>query len=243
MTDRLMPARWEPDIHARLAALLDADHGPEPVATFDWDNTCVTGDIGEAVLEDLDAADLGDRVAEYERQCATVGKRVAYAWCAYQVAGRSAAEAAELAQRAIATRLADGRMRIRPEIQSLMRSLEARGIAVWIVSASEERLVRAFAPMYGIDPERVIGMRLAEERGVLQPRLDGPNTYRQGKVDAIDLRIGRRPVLAAGDAETDIEMLDAARHGLFLARSENPVDPMRQTAAARGWWIQPAWTW
>lgn len=243
MTAPLAPDRWDPDVHARLAALLDADHGPDAVATFDWDNTCVTGDIGEAVLEDLDAADGGDRMAEYERQCASLGKHAAYPWCAYQVAGRSAADTAALAERAIAARLKDGRIRLRPEIQALMTALEARGIAVWVVSASEERLVRAFAPVYGIDPSRVIGMRLAEKGGVLQPYLDGPSTYRQGKVDAIDVRIGRRPVFSAGDAETDIEMLDAARHALFLARSADPGDPMRQTAAARGWWVQPAWTW
>jgi HAD superfamily phosphoserine phosphatase-like hydrolase len=234
----LETARWDSVIHGHLARLLADDHGAKPLATFDWDNTCITGDIGEAVLEDLGA----DLVAEYDRRCA-IDKHDAYAWCAYQVAGRTAADAEALADRAIDARLANGRMRLRPEIIGLMRALERHGFEIWIVSASEERLVRAFAPRYGIARDRVIGMRLAEEGGVLQPRLDGPNTYRQGKVDAIDLRIGRRPVFAAGDAETDLEMLESAGHRLFLDKSRDPHDRMRQIATDRGWWLQPTWSW
>lgn len=238
----LAPGRWRPEVHAALVDVLDRTE-PGALATFDWDNTCMTGDIGEAVLQDLDAADEGGRMATYDRMCIEQGKHAAYAWCAYQVAHRSPEAVTSLAERAFATRLADGRMRIRHEIVDLIATMHQRGWEVWVVSASEERLVRALAPRYGIAPERVIGMRLATEDGLLRPALDGPNTFRQGKVDAIDQRIGRRPTFAAGDAETDLEMLTAARHRLFLDKRGGPDDPVRDAIERIGGLIQSAVTW
>jgi HAD superfamily phosphoserine phosphatase-like hydrolase len=236
------PRRWQPEVHDALASIVRTAP-PGALATFDWDNTCMTGDIGEAVLEDLDAADDGERLATYERMCVEQGKHAAYAWCAYQVAPRSPEAARQLADHAFSTRIADGRMRVRPEIVELISAMHAHGWEVWVVSASEERLVRALAPRYGIDPERVIGMRLADDGGVLQPRLDGPNTFRQGKVDAIDQRIGRRPRFAAGDAETDLEMLGAAQHRLFLDKRGDVDDPVRVAVERLGALVQPAASW
>ncbi len=234
----LSPGRWHPQVHEALAKVLD-EAPAGSLATFDWDNTCMTGDIGEAVLEDLG----GDRVATYERMCVEQGKHAAYAWCAYQVANRTPHDVTLLAERAFTTRLADGRMRIRHEIVELIATMHKRDWDVWIVSASEERLVRALAPRYGVPPERVIGMRLATERGLLQPLLDGPNTFRQGKVEAIDQRIGRRPLFAAGDAETDIEMLASASHRLFLDKHGEPEDLVRGQVEQLGALIQSAVTW
>lgn len=231
------PGRWTADVYAHLSRLL---LGPPGLACFDWDNTCISGDIGEAVLEQLDADDGGDRSATYDRMCQDVGKREAYAWCAFAVAGRTEEAATAYADRVLQERLKDGRIRRRPEVGDLIAQLHRKGWEVWVVSASEERLVRACAPLYGVPAARVIGMRLAVRDGALAPLLDGPNTYRQGKVDAIDLRIGRRPVFAAGDAETDVEMLSCARHALFLGRRH---DALWEQAPERGWWAQDAREW
>lgn len=238
----IQPRRWRPEVHESLSALL-ANTPSGALATFDWDNTCMTGDIGEAVLEDLDARDHGTRMATYERMCEEQGKHAAYAWCAYQLAHRRPEEVSELAARTFETRLADGRMRVRHEIVELIAAMHSRGWEVWVVSASEERLVRALAPHYGIAPERVIGMRLGTVEDLLHPTLDGPNTFRQGKVEAIDQRIGRRPHFSAGDAETDLEMLGAARHRLFLDRRDHPDDPTRRAVEELGALVQPVVGW
>ena len=238
----IAPGRWQADVYDALSAML-ASTPSGALATFDWDNTCMTGDIGEAVLEDLDAADQGGRLHAYEDMCVERGKHVAYAWCAFQIAQRSEPDVTRFAERTFKARLADGRMRVRPEIVDLIAAMHAAGWDVWVVSASEERLVKALAPHYGIAPERVIGMRLATANGLLQPHLDGPNTFRQGKVDAIDQRIGRRPTFAAGDAETDLEMLGSAKHRLFLDKRGQADDPTRVAVEAMGALVQSAVAW
>lgn len=244
----LAPGRWDPAIHQALEQMIvdhgqtSAKHDPSapPVATFDWDNTAIRGDIGEAILEVLDARDNGGRVAEYERLCETAGKPVGYPWAAYQIAGLTERGVRDLTLEVIDRYLADGRIRLRPEMRDLIAVLQAHGWDVWVVSASAEPLVRAFAQLYGIPSNRVIGMRLGtDSRGVYQPELVGPNTFRAGKVEAIDAFIGRRPVFATGDTETDIEMLDSARHRLLMDRGCG----ITRAAADRGrWWIQtPGW--
>lgn len=108
------------------------------------------------------------------------------------------------------------------EMAELHHACEAHGVTTFIVSASLETAVAAFATSdafaYSIPRERVIGMRLAmEPGGVLGTRMDPnwPVTYRAGKVEAIRKAIvqglpqhgGRGPILAGGDSDTDFEML------------------------------------
>jgi HAD superfamily phosphoserine phosphatase-like hydrolase len=237
--------RWEPTIHRRLTDMAArwGRHGDAfdplrpPIATFDWDNTSIRGDIGEAVLEHLDARDGGRRVATYEEKLRAFGKPVAYPWAACALAGTTAAELREIVVDVVDERVLDGRIALRPEMQDLYAELEIHGWEVWVVSASAEAIVAPFAAFYGVPPTRVIGMRLAaDERGRLLPDLAGPATYRQGKLEAIDRLIGRRPTFAAGDADTDLEMLHAAECRLVIDRG----DPALLEAAQAGdWWIQP----
>ena len=70
------------------------------------------------------------------------------------------------------------------------------------------------------------------------PLDDGP-----GKVAHLWDRTGSRPVLAAGNAEGDIEMLASARFGLVVAHDDDDreyayQDPrLLETAAARDWTV------
>src|SRR5262245_25569915 len=49
MTPNLALAGWYPDNHARLSHWLEHRAG-EAVAVFDWDNTCIFGDVGDVTL-------------------------------------------------------------------------------------------------------------------------------------------------------------------------------------------------
>ncbi len=241
----LAPGRWEPAIHAGLERMV-REHGRSggqwdphhrPLATFDWDNTAILGDIGEAVLDYLDERDQTQRSLEYERQCEEFGKPVGYPWAAYQIAGLREHEARALTLQVIDTWMARGKITFRPEIRDLIAVMQHQGWEVWVVSASAEPLVRTFGQFYGIGPDHTIGMRLKmDDSGRYLPALSGPNTYRQGKVQAIDEIIGRRPVFAAGDTDTDIDMLRSARYALLMDRGSAEV---RQAAEAGGWWVQP----
>jgi phosphoserine phosphatase len=101
----------------------------------------------------------------------------------------------------------------------LLRYLEANGFTVYIASGGDRDFIRPIAwPLYGIPPERVIGTTLGlsyqeDELGgtvLYKPHLDffddGPE-----KPVRIWSRIGRRPLLAGGNSNGDIPMLNYAR--------------------------------
>jgi hypothetical protein len=100
----------------------------------------------------------------------------------------------------------------------LLRYLEANGFANYIVSGGGRDFMRPTSEeLYGIPPERVVGSSAAlefHEKGdggdvVMQPHLDllddGPV-----KPTRIWSRIGKRPILAAGNSNGDIPMLQFA---------------------------------
>jgi phosphoglycolate phosphatase-like HAD superfamily hydrolase len=98
----------------------------------------------------------------------------------------------------------------------LLRYLEANDFKVYIASAGGMSFVRTVAEeIYGIPRERVIGSNITFEPqmtdagpvlyrkpGLVEPLDDGP-----GKPVNIELHIGRKPILAGGNADGDIEML------------------------------------
>lgn len=229
-------ARWSPAVRAGLVSMLqDPSLGPRPLAAFDWDNTCIRGDIGEGWMIHLDR-DGGDRMGTYERMCKEQGKPVGYAWCAFQIAGWTPADLQAEVSALIAAGLADGRFRVRPEMRDLIGAMRDSGWEVRVVSASAEPLVRAFAPHYGIPADDVIGMRVdIGPDGRYLPALAGPLTFRAGKVEAIEAFAGRRPTFAAGDTETDIELLESAKYRLLMDAGGSSARP---SADAGGWWVQ-----
>jgi phosphoserine phosphatase len=106
-------------------------------------------------------------------------------------------------------------MTYKPMIE-LIRYLEAHDFKVFIASAGGMSFVRTVAEeIYGIPRERVIGSNVSFEtrmtedgpalhrkRGLVEPMDDGP-----GKPVNIELHIGRKPILACGNADGDIHML------------------------------------
>ena len=100
----------------------------------------------------------------------------------------------------------------------LLRYLEANGFTNYIVSGGGRDFMRPISQeLYGIPPERVIGSSFSlayRESGdggdvLVQPHLDvlddGPV-----KPTRIWSRIGKRPILAAGNTNGDIQMLQFA---------------------------------
>ncbi|AGI24303.1 nonspecific acid phosphatase [Pseudomonas sp. ATCC 13867] len=125
----------------------------------------------------------------------------------------------------------------------LLDYLRANGFKTYIVSGGEVAFMRAFAQeVYGIPPEQVIGTTLGsrfEDRdGQLSiqrlPKLvhsdDGP-----GKPESIDSIIGRRPILAFGNSDGDLQMLQwtAAGQGKRLAALVHHTDGKREWAYDR----------
>ena len=130
------------------------------------------------------------------------------------------------------------------DLIALLHDLE---FSVFLCSDSSRDFNRVLAgPTYGLRRERVIGseVRIELRNGDLVrsatpvPLNDGP-----GKAVHIWDRTGQRPLLAAGNAVGDIEMLDAARFALLVHHDdpdrEYGYDDLPALAAARdsGWTV------
>lgn len=109
----------------------------------------------------------------------------------------------------------------------LLRYLEAHGFTNYIVSGGGRDFMRPITwPVYGIPPERVVGssVGLVYREGHLYTT-STPEFLDDGPVKPARLwdRIGRRPILAAGNSNGDIEMLEFT-HGLRLLVRHDDAD-------------------
>ncbi|RXZ49052.1 haloacid dehalogenase-like hydrolase [Agromyces fucosus] len=130
----------------------------------------------------------------------------------------------------------------------LMRYLEAHGFTVYIVSGGERDFMRPMTQQYyGIPPEHVVGSAL----GLAWDADSGEVRYTAGldffddgpeKPVRIWSRIGRRPLIAGGNSNGDLPMLEFARKGGGLAllvhhdddsgRGDTPYDRGAEQALA-----------
>jgi phosphoserine phosphatase len=141
----------------------------------------------------------------------------------------------------------------------LLRYLEAHGFTNYIASGGDRDFMRPITDeIYNIPAERVIGSSnalryLEDEHGGTITYAAEPDVFDDGPVKPIRIwsRIGRRPVLAAGNSNGDIEMLqyaggqgrpalrllvlhdDEEREFEYTAGAEKSLE----TAATRGWTV------
>jgi phosphoserine phosphatase len=147
---------------------------------------------------------------------------------------------------------------------ALLAYLRANGFKTFIVSGGGIEFMRAFAEkVYGIPPERVIGstgkqqfeMRDGKAVLVKLAAIDFVDD-REGKPVAIQKFIGRRPILAFGNSDGDLQMLqwtaagsgrrfmglvrhtDAEREWAYDRRSAiGHLDKALDEAQAKGWTV------
>ncbi len=251
-----MSPTWDADIAHGLAAMLeshpvtregaygareDVDAALPPVAAFDWDETCIRGDISETWLTFLDEVDPGV-LAAYEADC-LVDRRRAYEQLAIDlVHGRTEEDVRDAVEAAFRRGIDEGRIAVRPAIRELVAAMTQRGWEVWIVTASPTPVVQTVAAGYGIAPDRVLGMTSPRGHdGRFLPSLVPPVTYREGKLDAFLEKTGRPPTFAAGDSEGDLWLLQAARYALVIDRGPRADAGLLRQAGASGWWVQRGW--
>jgi len=130
-----------------------------------------------------------------------------------------------------------------PQLE-LLSYLRANGFKTFIVSGGGVEFMRVFAEKaYGIPPEQVIG-----STGVVKFRLapDGrPELFKEAKIEFVDdgpgkpvginRFIGRRPILAFGNSDGDLQMLQytAGGQGARLALILHHTDAEREWAYDR----------
>ncbi|KQY03144.1 acid phosphatase [Mycobacterium sp. Root135] len=107
----------------------------------------------------------------------------------------------------------------------LLRYLEANGFTNYIVSGGGRDFMRPVTwQMYGIPRERVVGSSVGL-------RFENANVYTTAEPEFLDdgpmkpvrlwSRIGRRPILAAGNSNGDMEMLEFTRGLRLLVRHDD----------------------
>jgi phosphoglycolate phosphatase-like HAD superfamily hydrolase len=105
-------------------------------------------------------------------------------------------------------------------MRELLAWLAQRGFTTYISSGAETEFLRRFCPsLYGVPVERVIGTSMemvtqAGPQGLALLRLDhagSPLNEGPGKAIHLQRQVGRRPILAVGNSDGDIEMLQFAR--------------------------------
>lgn len=98
----------------------------------------------------------------------------------------------------------------------LLRYLRDEGFATYIVSGGGLHFMRAFAEnAYNIPPQQVIGSSIKSSYQVVNgipTVIKDPGIAfiddKEGKPIAIDTRIGKRPIFAAGNSDGDFQMLE-----------------------------------
>jgi phosphoglycolate phosphatase-like HAD superfamily hydrolase len=131
-----------------------------------------------------------------------------------------------------------------PQLE-LLNYLRANGFKTFLVTGGGVDFVRAFAePVYGIPPERTVGSSTKtrfeigadgdDARLIKLPELNSIDD-KDGKPININLQIGRRPILAFGNSDGDLAMLQytAAGKGPRLMLLVHHDDPDREYAYGR----------
>ncbi|ETK14196.1 MULTISPECIES: HAD family hydrolase [Pseudomonas] len=121
--------------------------------------------------------------------------------------------------------------------------LRSQQFKTYIVSGGDTAFMRAFAEeVYGVPPEQVIGSNFVTQfqlkdgkPQVLRTAKLAHNDDGPGKPESIDAIIGRRPILAFGNSDGDLQMLQwtAAGPGKRLMGLVHHTDAQREWAYDR----------
>ena len=320
----MLNGRWTMENRAALENLLARKYAYTPIAIFDWDGTCASGDIADLVFHAqcrelafhfespefvawveeipvpsriLECYDMyrakkspETRVAlrfELERTRWSLHQseddNQAWAWDTGAFVGWTPTQVREYTRRVIARELAQPRsteplfsddpmavefahamearhavhdaqgmtisqmsgasltddgltlelargLRERAEMRTLLHEFRRAGWDVFVLSASPQWEVEAFAERYFFPTQNVVGMRRELVNGKITAAFEPPCSWGDGKVDAYQLQVTRTrpPNFCAGDSIGDWKLLEWATDAALLC--EPTRAPLREFA-------------
>jgi phosphoserine phosphatase len=206
------------------------------VAAFDCDGTLWSGDAGEGffswelkhgLVDEEIAASIRKRYADYK-----AGLVAEDVMCGEMVSmhhGLPEETVQEACDSYFAEYIAPN---IFPEMQELIRRLNASGCEVWAVSSSSQWIIRSGMKNFGIPNERILATEVAVDNGTITERLIRiPSGAGKQKALLPVLKSGLD--CAFGNAIWDREMLAMSKHPYAI----NPNPNLEEIAIARGWKI------
>lgn len=226
------------DVALRLEALLASFGGApsEALLAFDADGTLWSGDVGidnfEALLAEkailpaalpmlqrearhANLATASDPTAQarilydaflgdvYEEEAAF--RMMACAFAGFRELEVHAFAAAVAAKTSLGARL-------HPEVLPILAWAKARGVPVYVVSASHSIVVQSSLEFVKLSVAGLFAMRQGLDDGVLAARVVEPVTYGAGKTAALSAGVAGKTLLGAfGDSAFDLHLLRAAQ--------------------------------
>jgi|SRR3989344_3303988 len=242
MENRLAP------IYKKIAELVDV--GEKPVfAVFDFDNTCIVNDIGDAALAFMtrnnlfrDKNLLPSKLEDYSKAVFENYHKLydsgqikeAYEFMAKTLSGFLVDEVNYLVTEVLKS--TGENIKPREEIIELMYFLKNKGVGVWIVSASSEILVRQAMKHFNIDAN-LIGIRNIIVDGIITSELEKPLSIYEGKVDCIKKFVdqNKKPLLGVGDNINDLAMLEYCEIKVVIDRQND----LSKIAKQNNWFLAP----
>lgn len=122
--------------------------------------------------------------------------------------------------------------RIFPDMQELTRRLSQSGCEIWVVSSTNDWVVRVGAARFGIPPERVLAACVETENGCATDRLVRVPTD-ELKAKAVRELLPRMPDAVFGNSMHDFHMMELARRAFAI----NPNPDLERVARERGWTV------
>jgi len=212
------------------------------VAAFDCDGTLWAGDAGERffdwelrepdVFPDSAARSIlskswSERYAAYKR-----GEVDETTMCGEMVTMHRGISEATMLDAAV--RFFDQFFvaQIFPEMRELVRRLQENGREVWVVSSSNEWVIRAGMKHFGIPESRILAAKVEVDDGIVTDRLIRVPSG-AGKPQALREVVKKQIEAAFGNSRWDTEMLAMAKHAFAV----NPNPDLESAARERGWGI------
>jgi HAD superfamily phosphoserine phosphatase-like hydrolase len=119
-----------------------------------------------------------------------------------------------------------------PEMRELVRRLQEGGCEVWVVSSSNEWVIRAGMKHFGIPESRILAAKVEVDGGIVTDRLILVPSG-SGKSQALREVVEKEIEAAFGNSRWDMEMLAMAKHAFAV----NPNPDLASIARERGWRI------
>ena len=221
----------------RAQAFVDSVLQLKPrVAVFDCDGTLWSGDAGESFF----AWEIEEKLIPEQVAKAMQARYAAYkagnvpedVMCGEMVTLHRGMIESDV-QRA-ATRFFDLSFleQIFPEMQRLVRQLQAQGCDVWAVSSTNEWVIRAAMRHFGIARDHILAAAVEIDKlRITDSLVQIPSG--DGKPEVIRKVIKKTPDAAFGNSRWDTEMLAISKNAFAI----NPNTDLEQTAKQRGWTI------
>ena len=110
------------------------------------------------------------------------------------------------------------------ETVDLLKLLQGRGFEIWVISGSNRWSVEAVCEPLGVRPDRIIGIDLVDEGGVLTDEIKEPVPVLDGKVAALRERVAGKPLIVTSDSTYDIPLFNYSSGLRILVHSTNDQD-------------------